>query len=210
VISTHVLDTERGEPAEGVIVELTAARRLAPAQTNADGRIAELSPEPLGAGTYRIVFHPPSTFFRRVELKIAVEDPERHPCPAARLALLVRGYRGSWPTSSPRFEGRGARVERLAREDPHSSADDVIASLGEERIEALDAHPPSAGAGLLPAAALSRAPTTTPGVLAELAELNAAYEERFGFRFVVFVNRRPRAEIVPSSTPASPARATRS
>ena len=36
-----------------------------------------------------------------------------------------------------------------------------------------------------------------PEVLAELAELNAAYEERFGFRFVVFVNRRPRAEIVP-------------
>ena len=36
-----------------------------------------------------------------------------------------------------------------------------------------------------------------PEVLAELAELNRAYEERFGFRFVVFVNRRPRREIVP-------------
>jgi 2-oxo-4-hydroxy-4-carboxy--5-ureidoimidazoline (OHCU) decarboxylase len=34
-------------------------------------------------------------------------------------------------------------------------------------------------------------------VLAELAELNAAYEARFHFRFVVFVNRRSRAEIVP-------------
>jgi len=34
-------------------------------------------------------------------------------------------------------------------------------------------------------------------VLAELAELNAAYEQRFGFRFVVFVNGRPRREIVP-------------
>jgi 2-oxo-4-hydroxy-4-carboxy-5-ureidoimidazoline decarboxylase len=34
-------------------------------------------------------------------------------------------------------------------------------------------------------------------VLAELAELNRAYEEKFGFRFVVFVNRRPRREIVP-------------
>ena len=29
-----------------------------------------------------------------------------------------------------------------------------------------------------------------------LAELNRAYEQRFGFRFVVFVNRRSRAEIV--------------
>jgi len=34
-------------------------------------------------------------------------------------------------------------------------------------------------------------------VLAELAELNAAYERKFGFRFVVFVNGRPRREIVP-------------
>ena len=33
--------------------------------------------------------------------------------------------------------------------------------------------------------------------LAELAELNAAYEHRFGFRFVIFVNGRPRREIVP-------------
>jgi 2-oxo-4-hydroxy-4-carboxy--5-ureidoimidazoline (OHCU) decarboxylase len=34
-------------------------------------------------------------------------------------------------------------------------------------------------------------------VLAELEELNRVYEDRFGFRFVVFVNRRPRREIVP-------------
>jgi 2-oxo-4-hydroxy-4-carboxy--5-ureidoimidazoline (OHCU) decarboxylase len=34
-------------------------------------------------------------------------------------------------------------------------------------------------------------------VLAELAQLNAEYEAKFGFRFVVFVNRRPRREIVP-------------
>ena len=43
----------------------------------------------------------------------------------------------------------------------------------------------------------NRAPTTTPPSLAELAELNRRYEERFGFRFVVFVDRRPKAEIVP-------------
>ena len=34
-------------------------------------------------------------------------------------------------------------------------------------------------------------------MLAELAELNRAYEERFGFRFVVFVDRRTRAELLP-------------
>lgn len=33
-------------------------------------------------------------------------------------------------------------------------------------------------------------------VYAALAELNRAYEGRFGFRFVVFVNQRPKAEIV--------------
>jgi 2-oxo-4-hydroxy-4-carboxy--5-ureidoimidazoline (OHCU) decarboxylase len=30
----------------------------------------------------------------------------------------------------------------------------------------------------------------------ELDRLNAEYERRFGFRFVVFVNRRPKAQIV--------------
>jgi 2-oxo-4-hydroxy-4-carboxy-5-ureidoimidazoline decarboxylase len=33
-------------------------------------------------------------------------------------------------------------------------------------------------------------------VYRELAELNQAYEARFGFRFVVFVNRRPKSAIV--------------
>jgi 2-oxo-4-hydroxy-4-carboxy-5-ureidoimidazoline decarboxylase len=33
-------------------------------------------------------------------------------------------------------------------------------------------------------------------VYAALAELNRAYEERFGFRFVVFVNQRPKSAIV--------------
>ncbi|HWQ00622.1 MAG TPA: 2-oxo-4-hydroxy-4-carboxy-5-ureidoimidazoline decarboxylase, partial [Gaiellaceae bacterium] len=35
-----------------------------------------------------------------------------------------------------------------------------------------------------------------PETLAELARLNAEYEEQFGFRFVVFVDRRPKAEIL--------------
>ena len=89
MISTHVLDTERGEPAEGVIVELYRGEELlAAAQTDADGRIAELSPEALEVGTYRIVFHPPSAFFRRVELEIAIEDPLRH----HHVPLLVSPY----------------------------------------------------------------------------------------------------------------------
>ena len=34
-------------------------------------------------------------------------------------------------------------------------------------------------------------------MLTELNRLNSAYERRFGFRFVVFVNGRSRREIVP-------------
>ncbi len=33
-------------------------------------------------------------------------------------------------------------------------------------------------------------------MLDELARLNAEYEGKFGFRFVVFVNRRPKSEIL--------------
>ena len=33
-------------------------------------------------------------------------------------------------------------------------------------------------------------------MLTELAYLNQVYEEKFGFRFVVFVDRRPKAEIL--------------
>jgi len=89
MISTHVLDTQRGEPAEGVLVELYRGEALlAAAQTDTDGRIGELSPNALEAGTYRLVFHPPSAFFRRVELEIAVDDPERH----YHVPLLVSPY----------------------------------------------------------------------------------------------------------------------
>jgi 2-oxo-4-hydroxy-4-carboxy--5-ureidoimidazoline (OHCU) decarboxylase len=90
------------------------------------------------------------------------------------------------------FSGRTRLVERLAeREDPLGVAREVARQLTEEeRAEALAAHPRIG----------ERSPEQhgdDPAVLAELAELNAAYEEKFGFRFVVFVNRRSRAEIVP-------------
>lgn len=89
MISTHVLDTERGEPAAGVIVELYRGDSLlAAAQTDAEGRVAELAPQPLETGTYRLVFHPPSAFFRRVELEIAIEDVDRH----YHVPLLVSPY----------------------------------------------------------------------------------------------------------------------
>lgn len=39
-------------------------------------------------------------------------------------------------------------------------------------------------------------PAAVQRVYAELADLNQQYERKFGFRFVVFVNRRPKTEII--------------
>jgi 2-oxo-4-hydroxy-4-carboxy--5-ureidoimidazoline (OHCU) decarboxylase len=99
------------------------------------------------------------------------------------------------------FQARSRFVEALAEvADPLGRAREVLAGLPEEqRVEAL-AHHPRIGERTLTgrsAAEQGEPAQEDPEVMAELAELNAAYEERFGFRFVVFVNRRPRAEIVP-------------
>ena len=52
------------------------------------------------------------------------------------------------------------------------------------------------GKGSPPAPLQSRAPDLDPEVIAELLRLNADYEDRHGFRFCVFVNRRPKQEIL--------------
>ena len=97
------------------------------------------------------------------------------------------------------FEGHTRFVERLAElDDPLAHAHDVAKALSvEEMKEMLDAHP---AIGTRASSERSRREQGTdddPEVLAELARLNAEYEQRFGFRFVVFVNRRPRRQIVP-------------
>jgi 2-oxo-4-hydroxy-4-carboxy--5-ureidoimidazoline (OHCU) decarboxylase len=67
----------------------------------------------------------------------------------------------------------------------------------DEKKEILDAHPAiGARSGLSARSAAEQGADTDPAVLAELARLNAEYEARHGFRFVVFVNRRPKAEIL--------------
>ena len=90
------------------------------------------------------------------------------------------------------FSGRTPFVEHLARlEDPLDHADEVARSLTpEQKLQALETHPRIG----------ERTPEQhggDPAVLAELDALNRAYEEKFGFRFIVFVNRRPRSELVP-------------
>jgi len=97
------------------------------------------------------------------------------------------------------FEGRTALVERLAeRDDPLGSAREVISGLTEEeKLEALNAHPAIGTRPLSARSAAEQGEDADPETLAELERLNRAYEGRFGFRFVVFVNRRPKSEIVP-------------
>ncbi|HEU5212142.1 MAG TPA: 2-oxo-4-hydroxy-4-carboxy-5-ureidoimidazoline decarboxylase [Gaiellaceae bacterium] len=90
------------------------------------------------------------------------------------------------------FSGRTRLVERLAAyEDPLGVARDVVHEASEdEKAEALAAHPRIG----------EHSPEQhgdDPCVLAELMALNRAYEQKFGFRFVVFVNGRSRAELLP-------------
>ena len=93
-LSTHVLDTERGRPAEGVRVELyRSEEQIADGTTDADGRIADLAPG-LEAGVYRLVFHPPSPFFSRIELEVALDDGHYH-VPLLVSPFGCASYRGS-------------------------------------------------------------------------------------------------------------------
>jgi 2-oxo-4-hydroxy-4-carboxy--5-ureidoimidazoline (OHCU) decarboxylase len=96
------------------------------------------------------------------------------------------------------FEGRTRLVELLAeREDPLGEADDVIAQLDDrEKAAALNAHPPIGARNLSERSASEQGAGGHPAVLTELSYLNQVYEEKFGFRFVVFVDGRPKSEIL--------------
>jgi 5-hydroxyisourate hydrolase len=94
VISTHVLDTGRGEPARGVRVQLFLGDELvAEGETDADGRIRELAQT--DSGTYRLVFHPESPFFRRVEVEIGIEAGRDYHVPLLLSPYSCAIYRGS-------------------------------------------------------------------------------------------------------------------
>jgi 2-oxo-4-hydroxy-4-carboxy--5-ureidoimidazoline (OHCU) decarboxylase len=115
-------------------------------------------------------------------------------------------------TLLPLFEGGNAFLGRVAAGRPYAT----FAALFREsrtiaadmpavaQIELLNAHP-RIGADPGAVSVLSyteqgydRAPAQADAEVARrLHELNDAYEAKFGFRFVVFVAGRPRAEIVP-------------
>ena len=93
MISTHILDTRKGGPAVGVRIELFRGDELlASRETDEDGRVRDLADvEP---GTYRLVFHPPSPFFKRVELEIELGEGHYH-VPLLISSYACATYRGS-------------------------------------------------------------------------------------------------------------------
>jgi 2-oxo-4-hydroxy-4-carboxy--5-ureidoimidazoline (OHCU) decarboxylase len=97
------------------------------------------------------------------------------------------------------FEGRTRVVERLAGlDDPLGQARKVLAEAPEEeQIEALSVHPRiGQRVGLSERSAREQGSEEDPALLTALINLNKRYEKKFGFRFVVFVNGRPRGEIL--------------
>jgi 2-oxo-4-hydroxy-4-carboxy--5-ureidoimidazoline (OHCU) decarboxylase len=101
------------------------------------------------------------------------------------------------------FERAPMLAKSVRGSDPASivaSARSVIARMtDDERVAVLDAHP-RIGADPASLSALSRSEQgggDDVATLRELATMNDEYERRFGFRFVVFVDGRSKAEIVP-------------
>jgi 5-hydroxyisourate hydrolase len=91
-VSTHVLDTARGRPAQGVPVTLSlrgsegAWSVLGRAVTDADGRIQALSEGALAAGVYRLEFDTAhyfvqlgtTGFYPEVSVVFILQNPGEH------------------------------------------------------------------------------------------------------------------------------------
>ena len=108
------------------------------------------------------------------------------------------------------FERAGPLLARLQTEGPFRSdaqllarAQAVLSGMTEaEQIAVIDAHPRiGESADKVSADSFTEQgydrDTTPPEVYLRLARLNEEYEQKFGFRFVVFVNRRPKEALVP-------------
>ncbi|HXV29113.1 MAG TPA: hydroxyisourate hydrolase [Sinorhizobium sp.] len=96
-LTTHVLDTALGKPAEGLRIDLyrvegEGRQLIRTVRTNSDGRVDGLLAEGAGfaAGTYELVFHagdylraagidlPQPAFLDLIPLRFGIADPESH------------------------------------------------------------------------------------------------------------------------------------
>ena len=104
-ISTHVLDTERGTPAQGVRVTLSrldvgdSPIRMTQALTDGDGRVRDLLERPLVAGEYRLEFdvaHEDGSFFTKIAIDLRIADTGRsYHVPLLLAPYAMTTYRGS-------------------------------------------------------------------------------------------------------------------
>jgi len=113
-LSTHVLDTVRGKPAEGLVIDLHALRdgkrrHLKTTATNPDGRPREsLSPGDLDRGLYELTFHagdyfrsagmklPDPPFLDQIVVRFGIGDPAGHyHVPLLLSTYSYSTYRGS-------------------------------------------------------------------------------------------------------------------
>lgn len=100
-ISTHVLDTQHGQPASGVRVvlqrvEAGTVQQVGEGVTDEDGRIRRLLDGALVAGDFRIDFDLGGPFFRRLSISIRVDDASRsYHVPLLVAPYALSTYRGS-------------------------------------------------------------------------------------------------------------------
>ena len=106
-ISTHILDTARGVPAEGLRITLyrSSGELIAHGTTNADGRIPGFVPDgvKLGAGIYRMHFdtgvyftaHGTKGFYPHVEVFFELSGDGHYHVPLLLSPWGYSTYRGS-------------------------------------------------------------------------------------------------------------------
>ena len=109
---------------------------------------------------------------------------------AAAAMLFERAPRFSaWLAAARPFASDEALLQAAAR-IAHRMAD-------EDQVELINAHPRLGGRGGLSEASRREQGAADEAVDRELAELNAAYEAKFGFRYLVYVAGRPREALLP-------------
>ncbi|WP_460467065.1 hydroxyisourate hydrolase [Calidifontibacter terrae] len=87
-LSTHVLDTSRGKPAQGVRISLEtlAGDALDAGVTDADGRVGQIGADVLPAGDYRLVFAAKDyfaelgveSFYPQIAVAFTIADSTQH------------------------------------------------------------------------------------------------------------------------------------
>lgn len=114
-ITTHILDTSKGKPAEGIVIVLSVQspddpvtlgwRQIAIGTTNSDGRIPDLLPKDivLQAGIYRLRFETREyfekqavpTFYPYIEISFSINEGEHYHVPLLLNPFGYSTYRGS-------------------------------------------------------------------------------------------------------------------